>query len=171
MSEQSSTDIGAFEDRLIELLYGLDEDGEVNDFFVDIYSERSKEQTVARINALSETLGVRATAWTEACVGGTWDNLYDSTSINRVGLRHIRLQGTSVGEYLLESSFDVLPIEMQEEGDGQVRLSLAISDERILTLHSQSSFDTTYPEDEDSDEESELGFDITFEASVHKITP
>ena len=71
---------------------------------------------------------------------------------------------------MVEHAFEALPVEMQEEGEGEVRIALAVGDNRIITIYSEGSFDTTYAED-GSDKESQLGFTITFEANIHTITP
>lgn len=46
-----------------------------------------------------------------------------------------------------------------------------MNDGLILTIHSEGSFDITYPDSEDSEGESELGFDIVFKAKVDNIAP
>lgn len=45
MSQSQSADSNAFESRLLELLYELDEEGEAVEFIVDKYSEKSRFDT------------------------------------------------------------------------------------------------------------------------------
>jgi hypothetical protein len=171
MSQPQRPNIDAFETRLIELLYDLDAKEEVKGFFVDTYEDTTEASTVARIDALAEALGISATRWTEVYVGGTSKNEYRVRPIDRLRVRHLGLHGTTLGQYLIDQAFEILPIGTQEEGEGEIQLSLWVGDDQVLTLHSESSFDTTRPEHEDSAEESELCFDVTFRADVYNIAP
>lgn len=159
-----------FETSLIKLIYEIDAGEEVTEIYIgETKSDRddgSSKQAISRINELCEALGINPTKWTEVLLGGVLEGLSGPHTISKREARGIQLDGETIGEYLTRRAFDVLPIEMDEEGDGKVTLSLALESDHVLNLRADGNFYTEWADEDDDEGDTEVWFEMKYKADV-----
>lgn len=169
-----------FETGLLQLMYDLDAGEEVQDMDFawarDDHVDEGQTDAVRRIDELCRALGVDPDNWSASFLGGTVDRAYYQTAISRKDVRRSVLVGRSIGKYITELAFDVLPIEQYEDGVGYVKVSLARGEEHVLTLEAEANLDISWPdasdeEDQDDAEESQMNYQMTYRASIARVEP
>lgn len=115
------------------------------------WQEGSQTAAAGRIDALIATLGGNAIEWQKALV-------YTASHANHADISPVtveisRERGSSIGAFVTDLAYWSLPIELQEEGDSAVVVTLDFNDSFDVQLTNDGSYQTLYPEDEDEDSE------------------
>ena len=163
-----------FEERLIEILYAVDSGEDVKG--IDIGSpgagtfDDELPEITARINELTEALGVSSQRWSEDALSAeaAGEDYFNYEDLNNAYIRHLVLKGTSIGEYFAINAFDKLPIEQREDDRVHSVIALKLPGGYVLYLRATGSVEFGYPryEDEDTERDPITSFELSYSADV-----
>ena len=161
----------AFETSLIDMLYEL-EHGDVDDLFIDVARNENGDadqiEAANRINKLCETLGVAPKKLIESFIKGRYaSEPWFDRAITENDLRYWERRGLTIGEFVTERAIDALPIEKDEDGSSNVSFLAQTPYGCVVEIEGQGSYWMEYPP-EDSDDESIIGWSITYKASIKR---
>ncbi len=163
-----------YENQLLEIMYYLDAADELENIYideVDRFREGAEHERLIsmKINEMCRAFGIAPAEWTKHLQASEF--IVDDVNLNNMledgDLSVLHARGTTLGEYLLEHSYRSLPIEMDEDGDGAVSVTLRTPDGYDLMVSATGEFWTNYPVD-DEDAEGEIEIHITYTASISK---
>lgn len=168
-----------YEDALLEALYILEALDKVEDFYIDEvsrYNEGNDQQKIItlKINELCKVLGIQPTRWTEHVVScdRVVESYREENVLSDADKKVLAVRGTSIGEYLFDRSFAVLPIEWGDEGSGSISITLRTPDDYEITILTEGIFDTSYAEGSDVDDtidpDGQMEIKINYTASIKK---
>lgn len=173
----------AHETEVLQLMLDIEEGYDNLEVYIDRANHDDADSMASatnRVNELCRNLGVNPEKWFERFIGGDAHNdawQEDDWRPSDLHLRHAARVGTTVGELLLSSAYNYLPIEREESGDSAVSVSLTLGDEHILKLNAEGTFwtdryyDETDPnaDPDDGFVKSEIGGTIDCRAQVKKL--
>lgn len=160
----------AFDEDILNVLYDIDEGAlPIEQFEIDEvssdYNDGNQTAASGRIDRLLTELGIDPKDWGKALINGEKTVGLHDEAVTIHDARLAKRRGESLGTFLTECSFDALPIEWEDAGEGYVSISLARGSEHVVRLYSQGSFWTERSDDEE-DDGSDVGYTIRYLADI-----
>lgn len=167
LTEWDKAIFDAREDEIVDILLDLDRGigtsgvyiGEVRE-----YDDEDHESTVAfYADFLCDMLEIPSSTWLDHFVRLDYESIRKSKVTDRSEMAQLA-RDLSIGQFVTQFSYRLLPIECDESGDMWLDMQLASSKNVKVLLRVSGDFSTAYPEFEG--DESSIDYTIRFYANI-----
>ncbi|MES2875955.1 MAG: hypothetical protein V4678_00630 [Patescibacteria group bacterium] len=181
-SVETSAIEGAFDSRIIEILFAMDHYEDVKGIYIGAVKSKSEEHDSSivdqRINRFMDELGEKGPSWSRQYLGGKARGFSGESPIefSEADMRNFELNGLTAGRFITRTVYDMLPIEWSTEGDSRVVLDFVITPEYVVRLTGNGTYDTAYlydhegaDLDDDEPTDSEVLYEMEFTADLYHV--